>query len=411
MGTLKVLIISGMYPPENSGGVAVHVKYLAQSLSGIKTTHKQRVTIVTAVTDMISGPKPFKPVVNFLLSLGSNGHFISTGGIPFEPVIKKCMDYCNSEKTRPDVIHVHDFEGIHIGGLLKKIFNIPLVFTVHKTPKEWDKASIKDEPKDFHLQAIIRMDIVDTFIAPSNAYKQQLVAHGVKKNKIMMIYHGIPYNYIASLNSKTILNDMHLTGRRNIIFAPIRLDEHKAPDVFIKAAIHVRAKLDHSDFCFVIAGTGSKDIQEEMNTLVEKYALKDIVIIGHPDNKPLSLAEMASIYRKAKICVLPSRREGFGQAILEAFAFKVPIIASNVGGVPEIIDSGVNGLLFDRDEPEKLAKRIVKLLDDAPLAKRLVEKGVETLFEKFEAGIMGKKYYDLYSELKRKNKTRRAVGA
>ena len=101
-------------------------------------------------------------------------------------------------------------------------------------------------------------------------------------------------------------------------------------------------------------------------------------------------ADPGPILRAADACLMPSRREGFGNVILEAWAHGVPMIASDVSGPAWLIESGESGLLVPPDDPEALAGAIHSVLDDPALAQRLREGGRRKLDRDFsEAAIVG----------------------
>lgn len=396
---LSILIITATYPPESSGGVAAHVHYLAKSLNDLRTSGRHFVNIVTVHNKGQSRPEKFGTPPNIFIHKlqGVCSHFDPIGAIPFEKAVKYCMELCNDPIKKPDVIHVHDFEGVHIATLLKAVFQIPIIFTVHKTPKEWDNTHIYRDTKNFHLQALTKLKLFDYFIAPSAAYKQHLLDHGIVNRKIEIIHHGIPKHYLESLNDKKVFQRIKFNPvGKKLIFCPIRLDKHKGPDIFIEAASIVLETLQDETLYFIIAGNGSDKYKRQMTQFATSCGVVDKILIGPPDNLPLTLAEMASVYRQSHICVLPSRREGFGQVVLEAFLFKKPIIGSNVGGISELIIPGGNGLLFNRDEADDLAEQIIRLLEDKKLSTTIAENGRKDFLEKYDAKFMAGKYYDLY---------------
>lgn len=386
----------------------MHTQYLARSISKIKTSKRHFTHVVAVHNKGQSSPETSGLPPNLLVHRlqGLRSHFDASGSIPYEKAVTYCMKLCNNLKNKPDVIHVHDFEGVHIASLLKAVFKIPIILTIHKTPKEWDKTIIYNDPKNFHLHALTQLELFDYFIAPSNAYKQHLRDHGVVEEKIAVIPHGIPITYLQSLNNNKVfarLTPPFALDDKKIIFSPIRLENHKGPDIFIKAAKIVIENVKDDNLYFIIAGSGSENYKEELLELTRSCGIRDKISIGPSDNKPLSLEEMATLYRKAHICVLPSRREGFGQVVLEAFVFRKPIIGANVGGISELIVPEENGLLFNRDEPEHLADQITRLLKDNQLYKTLAENGRRDVLQKHDAGFMAKKYYDLYTRCAREN--------
>jgi glycosyltransferase involved in cell wall biosynthesis len=88
-------------------------------------------------------------------------------------------------------------------------------------------------------------------------------------------------------------------------------------------------------------------------------------------------------YQKSNVLVLPSLSESFGMVLLEAMACKKPVIGSNVGGIPYVIDNDQNGLLVPPKDPQALADAIIKILTNPQLAKKMGEEGYEKVMKNF----------------------------
>jgi glycosyltransferase involved in cell wall biosynthesis len=109
--------------------------------------------------------------------------------------------------------------------------------------------------------------------------------------------------------------------------------------------------------------------------------------------------EVMRLLRSCRVFVLPSRTESFGMAALEAMGCGAPVVASRVGGIPEIIEDGRHGLLVPPDDPDALAAGIGRLLDDPGLARRLGEAGAERVRAEFAAPHAGARYEALFLRL------------
>jgi glycosyltransferase involved in cell wall biosynthesis len=98
------------------------------------------------------------------------------------------------------------------------------------------------------------------------------------------------------------------------------------------------------------------------------------------------------------VAVLPSHREAQGLSILEAMALSRPVVASDVGGIPEMIEDGVTGILVPHDQPEVLAAAIVRLLSDHVLADTIARAGHDLVHDRFCIELMVRAIEDIYDE-------------
>jgi hypothetical protein len=97
--------------------------------------------------------------------------------------------------------------------------------------------------------------------------------------------------------------------------------------------------------------------------------------------------------------VLPSRSEPFGMVVTEALACRKAVVASAVGGIPEIIEDGRSGVLVEPDDPGALARALTRMLNDHALRERLAAAGYERVLERFACERMGAEYERLYATL------------
>jgi phosphatidylinositol alpha-1,6-mannosyltransferase len=128
---------------------------------------------------------------------------------------------------------------------------------------------------------------------------------------------------------------------------------------------------------YVVVGGGS--LQPQLEKLARESPTRDhILFIGK-----LRVEELKTYYSKADVFVMPSRQEGFGIVFLEAMAMGTPVIASNHGGVPEIVRDSVTGFLVDQDDIEGLTDRLILLLRDEALRKMIGEAGRKQVEENY----------------------------
>ncbi len=108
---------------------------------------------------------------------------------------------------------------------------------------------------------------------------------------------------------------------------------------------------------------------------------------------------VVSYFKDLDVFVLPSREEGLGLVLLEALAVGIPIIASNVGGIREVIEHRFNGLLFSSGSAVELYHAVEELKQDRSLRKRIVENGLRTVTEKFDSKRTSSSLMMLYMKL------------
>jgi N-acetyl-alpha-D-glucosaminyl L-malate synthase BshA len=269
-----------------------------------------------------------------------------------------------------DIIHAHyaipqGFAGV----LIKKVRKKPMVLTVHGS----DLTILGGSPLIRPLLKWI-LNRTDRIIAVSNYLKTLLLELDVPEEKISVIYNGVDQQDPAG------------GGEKRIIYIGA-LVHQKGVDVLLNG--FKKIKETHPDLKLVIVGDGPE--RENLEGLAEKLGLTIIEFTGY-------LEDLDQVFTSQSILVLPSRKEGFGIALLEAMARGVPVVASKTGGVLEIVEDGRNGLLFSKEHPESLADAVIKLLDNSKLRTRIVKGGLKTA-EKFSWDKMAEETDVVYDEL------------
>jgi glycosyltransferase involved in cell wall biosynthesis len=140
-----------------------------------------------------------------------------------------------------------------------------------------------------------------------------------------------------------------------------------------------------------IAGEGG--MESALKNMATSLGISDsIKWMGRLEGK----SKMTEFYHSIDILAMPSRRESFGMSAAEASATGLPVIASRVGGLPEVIEQGVNGILVEPENIQELAKAISSLANDPELRKRMGQNGVEMAKRKFNAEATVGKLINVY---------------
>jgi len=229
----------------------------------------------------------------------------------------------------------------------------------------------------------------DLIIACSNAIKDHLINYfGTNRDKIRVIYNFIDPQLIEySLDIKETIKIESTKGKLIIGFFGRFDKEEKGIDILLKSFIKIFEK--NNDVVLLFIGNGKDE------NIISKYKNKyelPIHIVHSQNNVYKYLNEI-------DILVLPSRVEPFGIVLIEAGYMKKPVIASNVDGIPEIIDDGINGLLFTPEDPVDLSNKIITLINDKDKAKILGERLHQKVINNFTAEKIIPQYDDLYKSV------------
>jgi len=189
-------------------------------------------------------------------------------------------------------------------------------------------------------------------VANSQAAADRLITEHVPARKIAVVPNGLDFQPFRPRTS---------SGRPRKVVIVANLRPEKGHDVLIDAAVRVLAGV--SDARFEVVGGGP-----QLNTLLARCEARHVQhafsFVGHQEDVAARLAD-------GDIFVLPSRSEAFPNAVLEAMAASLPIVASGVGGIRELIDDGRTGLLVAAGDSGALADRLVRLMTEPGLAARL----------------------------------------
>ena len=167
------------------------------------------------------------------------------------------------------------------------------------------------------------------------------------------------------------------------------MDEQKGVDVLLRAFA-----LLPKGSRLRLAGTGPQ--QDEYRRLASELGLDGVEFLGAVERKRLP-----SLLGEAHVFVLPSRYENLPLGILEAMACARPVVATRVGGVGEMVEDGVEGLLVPAGDPDALARALGRLSGDAPLRRRMGEAGRARVLARFTWDAVAAETEGFYAELLR----------
>lgn len=391
-------MISAAYPP-NKGGVATHVANLAH---GLLRRDNSYVYVLTSREDT---QRPTRTIYRndrltvWKMDVKNVANF-SGRRAPFEDLLGFVLPKWRD--IRPDIIHAHDLDSVQIGCTLKAGFGTPLVATMHRAPNPWRRERFAEEPKDCYVEAIRFYRFADAVVVPSRASRDVLVDQGFKKSKIHIVPHGVGIKYLTSFRSlPELLRSLRLAPDVQLVLCPVRADTHKDPSTFVRAASILRKQAGPGKLMFLLTCDRTDVEYQGLHALAMSGGLhvgKDILFRSFERN------EMPTLYRRSAVCVVPSRRESFGQTVLEAFVFRAPVVAANTSSLKEIVSNRRNGLLFTDGNPEDLANQISRVLSSESLADGLRVGGLRSVTRSYDAARMVSRYENLYRQTTRSTK-------
>ncbi len=251
---------------------------------------------------------------------------------------------CVKEETF-DFIYTHHLPAAVIGQILSSIWDIPLLLTV-------DSPYLRPSYEDF-----MRLTPCYVMSASKSGYNYILNKGLCPEERLFVAQPGINLVEFRTQQSKTRTGAFRRfeLAKQPVIGVVARLVKDKGVDRAIKAA-YLMKQNGHLPARVLIAGDGVERIQLE--ALVDELDMRDYVqFMGE-----LQPEEMPDFYQMMDVYVLATNREGCPISILEAMSSGVPVVASSVGDIPFLVQSGVNGYTIDKPEPEKIAQLLGDIL-------------------------------------------------
>ena len=243
---------------------------------------------------------------------------------------------------------------------------------------------------------------MDRLIVVSKAIDAKVVAEGRLGAPRVLIYNGVDLERYDHLEPCCTLRDEYEMDPTSPIVGVVgRLELEKGHPTLLEAWPLVLEQVPGA--YLIIVGEGSR--QSALRQIAREQGIeRHVIFTGRRDDIPAVTASL-------DVAVLPSYREAQGLTILEAMAMSRPVVASNVGGIPEMVRDGVTGLLVPPCDPPALAAAIVRLLQDHQLADTLARAGHDLVHDRFCIQLMVNAVQELYDEGARAVRPREVVAA
>ena len=282
-----------------------------------------------------------------------------------------------------DLVHAHMYRAEVVGTRAAVAAGVPVITaTVH--------SSRVRSPEDVAALAALT-PMMDRLIVPSDSIAAKVAHEGRSGTPFAVIPNGVDLSRFAgAVPPSTVRAEFGIPAAAPLVGVIARLEAEKGHRFLLDAWPLVTASAP--DAWLLIVGEGSEaDALRARAASLGRAVARRVVFTGRREDVSSLTAELC-------VAVLPSLREAQGISILEAMARRRPVVATAVGGIPEVITSGVDGLLVPPEEPSALAGAIGRLLSDAPMRERIGEAGYRTVAERYSIDAQVHRIEAVYDE-------------
>ena len=281
-----------------------------------------------------------------------------------------------------DVLHAHKFGSNVWAAVLGRFARTPVVIAHEHT---W---SYEGQPLRRLLDRYLIAPRVDAFVAVSREDRRRMIeVEGISAEKIRFIPNGIAT--MPRDRGNDLRAEFGIDARDPVIGAVSGLRAQKAYDVLLRAAAILRPQFPR--LRVLIAGWGEE--RAHLEALIDELGLeRTVTLLGHR-------ADIPDFLEALDVAVSSSDFEGSPLSIMEYMEAGKPVVATRVGGVPDLIEQGVHGLLVERRNPSALAASIAELLRDPDRAAKMGVRGRERRRSEFDIEVTRRRFEELYEEL------------
>jgi starch synthase len=374
---VRVALLTREYPPEVYGGAGVHVEYLARALSGLVdlTVHCQGAARETAVAHQAwpalndAALKVFSADLSMADALSGS-----------------------------DLVHSHTWYANLAGHLGSLLHGIPHVATVHSLEplRPWKAEQLGGGYALSSWAERTALTAAAAVVAVSDGMRADVlrVYPEIAPERVRVIRNGIDTTEYAPDTETSVLVKHGVDPSRPYVIFVGRITRQKGVPVLLRAA----AQLDPSAQLVLCAGAAdTPELGTEVADLVAGLQESRSGVTWIPEMLPKP--EIIQLLTHALAFVCPSVYEPLGIVNLEAMACSTAVVASRVGGIPEVVSGGVTGLLVPPDDPASLADAVNLLLRDPGRAAAMGRAGRERAVTEFSWGAVGAQTAALYAEL------------
>ena len=386
---MRILMLSWEYPPRIIGGISRVVHDLAQRLGA----QGNEVHIVTCLDQGAPEEEVDKYVhVHRVRSYElSTMNFIDWVLQLNFVILERCISLvCRT--GRFDIIHAHDWIVAFAARVLKASYGIPLISTIHAT--EWGRNwGIHNEVQRYisSVEWWLTYESWKVIVNSCYMYNEVSQVFHLPPDKIRIIPNGVDLDKFRGYERDNDFRRNYAADNEKIVFFVGRLVNEKGAHILLDAMPRILAYF--SEVKLVITGKGP-----QMDFLRDKAAsmgIKDkVYFTGYISDDNLS-----RLYMCVDVAVFPSLYEPFGIVVLESMVAGVPVVVSDVGGIGEIVEHGIDGMKAYPGNPGSLADSILEILHNPVKAEDMKARALEKLRRQYDWSQISEQSLKTYEEV------------
>jgi alpha-maltose-1-phosphate synthase len=380
-GRIKVALLTREYPPDVYGGAGVHVEYLARALSASG--------LVDLTVHCQGGPEREGAVVV---------HH-PWGELKDQVLRIFSTDLSMADAVAgSDVLHSHTWYANLAGHLGSLLYGVPHVVTMHSLEplRPWKAEQLGGGYALSSWSERVAATSAAAVVAVSEGMRADILSAypEISPERTRVIYNGIDTVEYAPDPAIGVLAAHGIDPERPYVIFVGRITRQKGVAVLLRAA----AMLDPSAQLVLCAGAAdTPELREEVTSLVAGLQASRTGVTWIPQMLPKR--DIIQLLTHAAVFACPSVYEPLGIVNLEAMACGTAVVASRVGGIPEVVAEGVTGLLVPPDDPSALAEGLNALLRDPARAAEMGDAGRKRAVESFSWDAVAAQTAELYAEL------------
>ena len=382
---MRISVVTREWPPDIYGGAGVHVEHLVEQLRKLIDVD------VLCFGDNKPGAQAFQTPEHLV-----NANFaIQTLGINLEMV----KDLGNSQ-----VVHSHTWYANMAGHFGKLLWDIPHVVTAHSLEprRPWKAEQLGGGYAISSWAEKTAYESADAVIAVSNGMKTDILDcyPNLDPNKLHVVYNGIDTTVVSATDDRNALEKHGIDPNRPYVLFVGRITRQKGIMHLLRAIEQLPKEIA---VVLCASSPDTPELGQEVAAQIEKLSSERTGV--HWLQEQLPRPELVQVLSGATVFACPSIYEPLGIVNLEAMACNIPVVASDVGGIPEVVVDGVTGHLVHYDEQDVnafeagLATALISVLENPTVAKSMGDAGRERAKQNFGWDAIAKQTVEIYQSL------------